>query len=127
MDVFSWSMPFLAEKVISMLYTIVKRGVGDDDDDDDMPKKIETVSTVAKPNRGLVMKNKVKSVAKMSRMFTTLREESETLLKLKNMSPDGKLPRGLLLEGKPAIKNALKQFNLAKDLDKTNEKRPKKK
>jgi len=108
MDVFSWSMPFLAEKVISMLYTIVKRGVGDDDDDDDMPKKIETVSTVAKPNRGLVMKNKVKSVAKMSRMFTTLREESETLLKLKNMSPDGKLPRGLLLEGKPAIKNALK-------------------
>jgi serine/threonine-protein phosphatase 2B catalytic subunit len=54
------------------------------------------------------MKNKVKSVAKMSRMFTTLREESETLLKLKHRSPDGKLPRGLLLEGKPAIKNALK-------------------
>ena len=42
------------------------------------------------------------------------REESETLLKLKNMSPDGKLPRGLLLAGKPAIKNALKQFNLAR-------------
>ena len=48
-------------------------------------------------------------------------------MKLKNMSPDGKLPRGLLLEGKPAIKNALKQFNLARDLDKVNEKRPKKK
>ena len=73
------------------------------------------------------MKNKVKSVARMSKMFTTLREESETLLKLKNMSPDGKLPRGLLLEGKPAIKNALKQFNLARELDKTNEKRPRKK
>ena len=41
------------------------------------------------------------------------------------MSPDGKLPRGLLLEGKPAIKNALKQFTLARDLDKVNEKRPK--
>lgn len=41
-------------------------------------------------------------------MFATLREESEMLLKIKNMSPDGKLPRGLLLEGKPAIKNALK-------------------
>lgn len=54
------------------------------------------------------MQNKVKSVARMSKMFATLREESETLLKLKNMSPDGKLPRGLLLEGKPAIKNALK-------------------
>ena len=43
------------------------------------------------------------------------------------MSPDGKLPRGLLLEGKPAIKNALKQFTLARDLDKVNEKRPRKK
>jgi serine/threonine-protein phosphatase 2B catalytic subunit len=62
----------------------------------------------------------------MNKMFATLREESETLLKLKNMSPDGRLPRGLLLEGKPAIKNALKQFNLARELDKTNEKRPKK-
>jgi hypothetical protein len=43
------------------------------------------------------------------------------------MSPDGKLPRGLLLDGKPAIKNAIKQFNLARTLDKNNEKRPKKK
>ncbi len=41
----------------------------------------------------------------MSRMYTTLREESEMLLKIKNICPDGKLPRGLLLEGKPAIKN----------------------
>ena len=54
------------------------------------------------------MKGKVMSVARMNKIFTTLREESETLLKLKNMSPDGKLPRGLLLEEKPAIKNALK-------------------
>jgi serine/threonine-protein phosphatase 2B catalytic subunit len=70
------------------------------------------------------MKGKVRSMARVSKMFATLREESESLLKIKNMSPDGKLPRGLLLEGKPAIKNALKQFNLAKELDKVNEKRP---
>ena len=75
--------------------------------------------------RADIMKKKVKSIARMSKMFSTLREESETLLKLKNMSPDGKLPRGLLLDGKPAIRNALKQFNLARELDKVNEKRPK--
>ena len=73
--------------------------------------------------RADIMKKKVKSIARMSKMFSTLREESETLLKLKNMSPDGKLPRGLLLDGKPAIRNALKQFNLARELDKVNEKR----
>jgi len=36
MDVFSWSMPFLAEKVVAMLFTIVSRGVDDDDDDVDV-------------------------------------------------------------------------------------------
>ena len=41
-------------------------------------------------------------------MFTTLRQESDMILKIKNISPDGKLPRGLLLDGKPAIKNAAK-------------------
>lgn len=63
----------------------------------------------------------------MNKMFTTLREDAELILKIKNISPDGKLPRGLLLEGKPAIKNAAKQFNLALELDKENEKRPKNK
>lgn len=62
----------------------------------------------------------------MNKMFTTLREDSELILKIKNISPDGKLPRGILLEGKPAIKHAAKQFNLALELDKNNEKRPKK-
>jgi len=47
-------------------------------------------------------------VAKINKMFTTLREDSELILKIKNISPDGKLPRGILLEGKPAIKNAAK-------------------
>ena len=72
------------------------------------------------------IKGKIQSVAKMNKMFTTLREDSELILKIKNISPDGKLPRGLLLEGKPAIKHAAKQFNLAQELDKENEKRPKK-
>jgi serine/threonine-protein phosphatase 2B catalytic subunit len=45
----------------------------------------------------MIIKGKVSSVAKMTRMFATLREESEMLLQIKNISPDGKLPRGLLL------------------------------
>lgn len=43
------------------------------------------------------------------------------------MVPDGKIPKGLLLQGRPAIKDALKEFDLAKTLDKKNEARPKKK
>lgn len=44
----------------------------------------------------------------MNKMFTVLKEESELILKIKNISPDGKLPRGTLLQGKPAIKNMAK-------------------
>lgn len=57
----------------------------------------------------------------------TYREESELILKLKGMVPDGKIPRGLLLDGRPAIKDAIVEFQRAKELDKMNEMRPKKK
>jgi serine/threonine-protein phosphatase 2B catalytic subunit len=89
MDVFSWSMPFLAEKVVSMLYTIVRRGCDDDDDDEvdnainkDVSKMTRKrlslligfcIADEAKAQRGLIMKGKVRSVARVNRMFTTLR------------------------------------------------------
>jgi hypothetical protein len=53
------------------------------------------------------------------------RENSELLVAIKKMSPDGKIPKGLLMNGKPAIRNALKEFELSKMLDKENEKMPK--
>lgn len=40
------------------------------------------------------------------------------------MVNDGRIPRGLLLEGRVAIRNTLKEFELARELDKDNEKRP---
>jgi serine/threonine-protein phosphatase 2B catalytic subunit len=111
MDVFSWSMPFLAEKITQMLATVVTK-YDDGEPVDGITFKPEDIAGMTEEQimekKKKIMTNKVKSIAKMSKMFATLREESETLLKIKNMSPDGKLPRGLLLEGKPAIRNALK-------------------
>jgi len=45
---------------------------------------------------------------------------------MKMMSPDGKLPKGALLEAKPTIEFAEQQFTLVKGLDANNEKRPRK-
>ncbi len=135
LDVFSWSMPFLSEKVIQMFYNIIKKSNADDGEEID-PGKVKDIldkdaseqsKEEKKQRKKLAIRGKVRTIGRVSKMFSTLRQESESLLKIKNMAPDGKLPRGLLLEGKPAIKNALKQFNLAKELDKVNERRPKKK
>lgn len=57
-------------------------------------------------------------------MFNVMRKENEDILKLKGLCPDNKLPRGLLLEGTTAIKDALSHFKNTKKVDLTNEKRP---
>lgn len=96
-------MPFLAEKVTSLIMNIVRRsGSGEDGEDQ---TEVDLNALVNSGNKKSVIKGKIGSIARISRMYTTLREESEMLLKIKNISPDGKLPRGLLLAGKPAIKN----------------------
>ena len=42
------------------------------------------------------------------------------------MSPDGKLPKGALLEARPTIEFAARQYDVVKGLDAANEKRPRK-
>lgn len=126
-DIFTWSMPFLAEKVMSMLSYIVNKLGDDDDDEHDHSKALQELSKESQKMRVNKLKSKVKSFARMQKMFTTLKEESELILKLKGMAPDGKIPRGLLLEGRPAIKDALQEFKRAIEVDKINEKRPKNK
>ena len=62
------------------------------------------------------------------KMFKTMREENESVVQLKGICPDGKVPKGLLLEGKRAIENELvdrsKVFTNAKKLDAMNEAMP---
>ncbi len=46
------------------------------------------------------------------------------LVTIKKQAPDGKIPKGLLLEGRPAIKDIFKEFERSKTLDRENEKYP---
>lgn len=54
-----------------------------------------------------VMRNKIKFVSRMAMMQKTLREENENIVKLKGLCPDKRIPRGVLLEGADAIKDAI--------------------
>ncbi|KAL9894309.1 calcineurin A1 isoform 1-T8 [Glossina fuscipes fuscipes] len=157
MDVFSWSLPFVGEKVTEMLVNILNIcsdeelvGGADDDLEEELRKKIVLVPMSNNNNsnsnsnppkkassvsalRKEIIRNKIRAIGKMSRVFSVLREESESVLQLKGLTPTGSLPAGTLAGGKDSLRNALKglgatqqitSFAEAKGLDAVNERMP---
>jgi serine/threonine-protein phosphatase 2B catalytic subunit len=70
------------------------------------------------------MRKKVRTIARMARMFKTLRQENETVIRLKGVCPGHKLKPGMLLAGKESMKSELEMFKHVTDIDAVNEKRP---
>jgi hypothetical protein len=81
---------------------------------DELPEDEDT-----DPKAASVLRQKIKFVGKMRKMHQVLREESEIILKIKAMN-ENKLPKGILLGGK----EALKSFAKVKEDDMRNEARP---
>ena len=103
-----------------MLYQILKQCSPtelDNTDDTEIPEELKQLLKDEKPEaeletsqqkmkRRLVLKNKIQSVGRMNLMLSNMRKNQEVLLELKSMSPDGKLPKGALLEARPTIEFA---------------------
>ncbi|OQV18453.1 Serine/threonine-protein phosphatase 2B catalytic subunit 3 [Hypsibius exemplaris] len=128
MDVFTWSLPFVGEKVTEMLVALLNI-CSDDELADEKTENDEANAQIRKE----VIKNKIRAIGKMARVFTVLREESESVLQLKGLTPTGSLPVGVLTGGKDSIRNVLsdyspgddvKNFEQARALDKINERLP---
>jgi len=119
MDVFAWSLPFVAEKVCDMLFNVISFGQREEA----KKKKENTKSTVIE-GRGHILRDKVLAVSKLMKVYNVIREEQENIVKLKALSPSGRLPNGILTKGSKAISNAVTSFESARNADLENEKLP---
>lgn len=133
MDVFTWSLPFVGEKITDMLIAILSISSEDELKEDTTPSTISSgptsppipasmdVDSIEYKRRAI--KNKILAIGRLSRVFQVLREESERVTELKTAS-GGKLPAGTLMLGAEGIKNAISSFEDARKVDLQNERLP---
>lgn len=157
MDVFEWSLPFVAEKVTDMLASILEAELKPS------PEQLEQLeqlhqehnqlkqqklqqaaqqqkrqeqqqqqqqqpappppATILK-SKGPLFKKKVLAVTRLLRMYRTLRQDHESILQLKQLTPDNQIPRGLLGKGSAEIRKAINGYQQAKAADQDNERMP---
>jgi serine/threonine-protein phosphatase 2B catalytic subunit len=125
MDAFSWSLPFVGEKITDMLAAVLNICTQEElNESTEEPASSVVVADRDRAERRKVIKNKIRAIGRISHMFSVLREESERVSELKSISGSSRLPYGTLALGAEGIKNAIKSFDDARKSDIDNEHLP---
>ena len=121
LNIFTWSIPFISEKISEMLIHIIKKDPNynekDINDNED--------SNIVENTINNSLRLKVKFISILMKMYRSLREESELIMKLKGFCPGNKIPKGILIQGPEALKSALERYKKVRRLDRVNEGMPK--
>jgi serine/threonine-protein phosphatase 2B catalytic subunit len=127
MDVFTWSLPFVGEKITDMLIAILSTCSEEELKEEPTRPPQATGQLSYDPEsiefKRRAIKNKILVIGRLSRVFQVLREESERVTELKTAS-GGRLPAGTLMLGAEGIKNAISSFEDARKVDLQNERLP---
>ncbi|GAM84017.1 hypothetical protein ANO11243_020080 [Dothideomycetidae sp. 11243] len=133
MDVFTWSLPFVGEKITDMLIAILNTCSKEELDEETpisagpvsppIPGSISAMDPESQEAKRRAIKNKILAIGRLSRVFQVLREESESVTELKTAS-GGRLPAGTLMLGAEGIKQAISSFEDARKVDLQNERLP---
>ena len=134
MDVFTWSLPFVGEKITDMLIAILntcsKEELEEEEEETPTSASVDTTSpslsadaAEASEVRRRAIKNKILAIGRLSRVFQVLREQSESVTELKTAA-GGRLPPGTLMLGAEGIKQAIHNFEDARKVDIQNEHLP---
>ena len=130
MDVFTWSLPFVGEKITDMLIAILNTCSKEELEEETPTSSIGPASpplSSMDPDsteyKRRAIKNKILAIGRLSRVFQVLREESERVTELKTAS-GGRLPAGTLMLGAEGIKQAIHNFEDARKVDLQNERLP---
>ena len=90
MDVFSWSLPFVGEKVIDVLLNILNIC-----SDEELAEYDEHIDTLIERNnleqRKEVIRTKIRALGKVAKAYKSLRELSENVITLRGLTPSTSL------------------------------------
>ncbi|KAJ1943451.1 3',5'-cyclic-nucleotide phosphodiesterase (PDEase) (3':5'-CNP), partial [Linderina macrospora] len=126
MDVFTWSLPFVGEKVTDMLLAILDICTKDELEESaaDLQQVLADAQSTEHEQRRAAIRKKILAVGKMARIFHVLRSEAETINELKGLLGTQRLPAGQLSAGGRGLRQAVMSFEEAKRYDRDNEKLP---
>jgi serine/threonine-protein phosphatase 2B catalytic subunit len=117
MDAFTWTLPFVAQKIADMFHGLLSTISTDEMEEEEALEEDLKAEEIAA--RRMRIKQKIRDVGKMSRVFAVLREESERVSELKgeggagHMEEDSDhlLMQGLLELGSEGVRKAIKDFD----------------
>ncbi|KAI1315458.1 3',5'-cyclic-nucleotide phosphodiesterase (PDEase) (3':5'-CNP) [Mortierella claussenii] len=153
MDVFTWSLPFVGEKISDMLLAILNTCSKEELAEDDLVLNITADNNVGSTDTPAItpessvmtsgttmidanelktekeasrnrIRQKILAVGRISRVFAVLRAESESVSELKDLMGTTKLPYGSLALGAEGLRRAIHTFEDARRSDIENERLP---